>query len=187
MIVACALVTVISVATRSRGADGLWRFRDISGKLHAPLDNPKIAAIVLVFITTDCPVSNYYQPTLRELAQQFRDGVQFFLVHPNRDITVEAARKHAQDFQIAAPVVIDQGLRFAHHLGAKVTPEAFVIDRHGKTVYRGRINDMFVDLGKKRRQPLTHDLRDALLALGKGAEIKPSRTEAVGCLISFDQ
>jgi hypothetical protein len=46
---------------------------------------------------------------------------------------------------------------------------------------------MFVDFGKKRRQPLTHDLRNALEAVLERGPIKQVETQAVGCFIPYDR
>ena len=49
--------------------------------------------------------------------------------------------------------------------------------------YRGRIDDLFEDLGKKRRKARTRDLRDALEAVLAGKAVVNPRTTAVGCYI----
>ena len=51
---------------------------------------------------------------------------------------------HARDFGLKFPVVRDRRGVFARKLGAKVTPETFVIDADGKVRYHGRIDDQFV-------------------------------------------
>ena len=80
--------------------------------------------------------------------------------------------KHAKEFKTKAPVVLDSDQKIAKRVDARVTPEAFVINRKGKTVYRGRINDLYEDFGKRRRTPSKHDLKDALDALLAGKKIE---------------
>ena len=67
--------------------------------------------------------------------------------------------------------------------GAKVTPEAVVVDSTGKIVYRGRINNFYEDFGKPRRVVTEHDLRDALKAVLAGKPAPKPRGECVGCFI----
>jgi len=50
-------------------------------------------------------------------------------------------------------------------------------------VYRGRIDDQFAGLGKRRTVVTSHDLRDALEATLVGKPVPQPRTEAVGCPI----
>ena len=161
-------------------------FTDIQGRPHAILNPPAKGISVVVFITTDCPVANSYQPTLSRLSKQFGDlGVSFFLVHPSNRVSTEAASKHANEFNIQLPIILDPEQIIARRLNAKVTPEAFVIDEDGKTVYRGRIDDLYAGFGKKRREPTRHDLRDAISQSLAGQPIASPRTDAIGCIITY--
>jgi len=70
---------------------------------------------------------------------------------------------------------------------ATVTPEAavFVGDRAGpRMVYRGRIDDRYVDFGRMRPEPRKRDLQEALQALAAGSTLTPRTTTAVGCSIA---
>lgn len=162
------------------------KFTDIRSEEHAPFANKETKAIVLVFIATDCPIANYFQPTLTELATiSAPDDVSFFLVHSDPDVEMEAATQHAADFSISAPVVLDNNQSIAKMLNAKVTPEAFVIDREGTIRYRGRINDLYADFGKRRAKATTHDLRDAIEAIVHGKAVVTFETKAIGCYIPY--
>jgi hypothetical protein len=67
--------------------------------------------------------------------------------------------------------------------GATITPEAVVV-ANGKVVYRGRIDDRYVEIGVERAAPTTHDLADALTATLAGTPIARPITQAVGCFIA---
>jgi hypothetical protein len=67
--------------------------------------------------------------------------------------------------------------------GAEVTPEAVVLDRKSVVRYRGRIDDLYAALGKKRARVTRHDLRDALDSIAAGKRVKQKETKAIGCLI----
>ncbi|GIT77890.1 MAG: hypothetical protein Ct9H300mP32_2720 [Verrucomicrobiota bacterium] len=67
----------------------------------------------------------------------------------------------------------------------QVTPEAAVFDAKGRLIYRGRIDDLYADFGKKRARPTRHDLRDTLDALLAGKRLTKRTTKAVGCYIDF--
>jgi hypothetical protein len=58
-------------------------------------------------------------------------------------------------------------------LGARRTPEAFLLDHEGKLRYRGRI-------ASKLSSP---DLKNALDSLLAGRPIRPAETKAFGCAI----
>jgi hypothetical protein len=68
-----------------------------------------------------------------------------------------------------------------------ITPEAAVYISGAGTprlVYRGRIDDRFVDFGLARPQPSKHDLQEVLDALVAGRAVTPHTTPAVGCVIA---
>lgn len=106
------------------------------------------------------------------------------LIHVDPELSREAAGEHAMQYSLKAPVVIDRTHRLVAATGAKVTPEAIVIDRSGLIRYRGRIDDQFADFGDRRKEARTHDLRDAISAVLGGQTVKAPETQPIGCLIS---
>lgn len=161
-------------------------FTDVrNGNTVTPLDLGAAKAVVLIFITVDCPVANQYSPQIRDLIAAHQDKpVRFYLVHVDPDVTLDAARKHAEDYGHTCPVIRDPEHILVRHTGADITPEAALIDASGDIVYRGRINNWYGDVGRKRPLgPTRHDLRDAIAAVLSGQEIQVKRTQAVGCNI----
>lgn len=163
-----------------------WSIADVSGNTYRPWTEPQTQAVVLVFIGTNCPVSNYYQPTLRGLRQKFAGpGVAWFLVHTDPQTSAARALEHARDFSITAPVVLDPQHALARAAGATKLPQAAVITRDGQVAYLGRIDDTYVGYGKKRAQPSQLDLQNAITAVLSGRPVAVPRTESVGCFIPF--
>ena len=78
--------------------------------------------------------------------------------------------------------------RLQHRLaGATTTPEAAVFVRHATEptlVYRGRIDDRYVDIGRTRPAPTRHDLDEVIAAIRSGRTPALRSTPAVGCLIA---
>lgn len=141
-------------------------------------------AVVLVFIARDCPISNAYAPELQRIYARYTpQKIGFALVYPEDDITLADAQKHAKDFGYACPVFLDPTHRWARKAGATVTPEAAVFSPQGKLLYRGRIDDLYADWGKRRPQARTHDLRNALDAILTGKPVPTPKTKAIGCFI----
>jgi thiol-disulfide isomerase/thioredoxin len=158
---------------------------DDHGVSQHPLDLHNSAAAVIIFVGIDCPISNAYAPQINRLCEQYQaKKVAFFLVHCDADVTNEAAAKHAKDFGYTCPILIDRKHQLAHQLGATVTPEAAVIAHDGKLLYRGRIDDWFMSLGKQRKEPTTHELGDAIEAAIAGKDVAAPRTQAIGCSIA---
>lgn len=161
---------------------------DIAGQRHQLFAGTSDRYRVITFVTTDCPIANAYQPTLRKLAEDFSDAkVDFFQVNPTRSATVEKAKLHASEFEIASPMILDPDQAIVGRLGAKVTPETFLISPAGDVIYRGRIDDLYVGFGKKRQKPTVHNLRDSIKSALASRPIATPATKPVGCIIQHSQ
>ena len=156
---------------------------DINGvKLSFPA--PEKKATLIIFITNDCPVSNGYAPEINRICDEYSGkAVAVVLAHVDPALGAEAARKHAADFAFRCPVLIDSRHALVALTKATVTPEAAVLTPDGKIAYRGRIDDLYVDYGKKRTAPAQRDLREALDAVLGGKDVPHATTQAIGCFI----
>lgn len=174
------------VKSQSAVAVDSFSLTDIDGQVRRPFSDSGTKIVVLVFISTDCPVANYYHPTLRKIGADYANrGVRMYFVHANPDVTVERARQHAKEFSLAAPVALDPKHVVARQIGATKTPQAAVVTTLGEVAYLGRIDDTYLGYGKKRSVPAVNDLRDALDAVLAGKPVPAPRTESVGCFIPF--
>ena len=121
-------------------------------------------AIVFLFTSTDCPISNRYAPEVQRVVSEFSSkGVVFRLVYPNPADHAGAIREHMAAFSYEGAL---DGLRDPAHALVKftkatMTPEAVVV-ADGRVVYRGRIDDRYVDLGVERPTKLDRRRLDAL-------------------------
>jgi hypothetical protein len=158
---------------------------DLTGVIRHPLDLGAARAAVIIFISTDCPISNGYAPEINRICKEYEDkGLAFYLVHTDPELTTADAKKHASEYAFTCPVMIDRKHELVRRVGATLTPEAVVVGAEGKVLYRGRIDDLYVSLGKRRYEATTHDLRLALDAVLAGKPVANPRTTTVGCAIS---
>ncbi len=161
-------------------------FTDIDGKTHTLLASAKTKAVVLVFVLRDCPVSNVYTPELTRIHKEYsKKGVSLFLVHPDRDTDPNAAKSHAIEHIPTSQPVLNHPHNLLRLARSAVTPDAAVLDGKGLLVYRGRIDNLYADFGKKRPKPTRRDLRETLDALLAGKPLAKRTTKAVGCYIDF--
>ena len=141
-------------------------------------------ATVFLFISTDCPISNRYAPEVRRLYENFASrDVAFWLIYPNPAETVAAIQNHVNAFSYPGRTLRDPRHELTKLALATVTPSAAVFDRNGQLVYRGRIDNRYVDFGVARPRPTTHDLEDALDAVLAGKGVPEPVTQAVGCFL----
>ena len=173
-------LAVVNGAGQARPA----RLLDLAGRPVNPLVATGLKATVLIFTRTDCPVSNRYERIYAEFQPQH---VAFWLIFLDPRESPEAIRRHVSECGYGLGVLRDPGHALVKLTGARVTPEVAVFIPRGsqaRMVYRGRIEDKYVDFGKERPQPTTHELEHVLKAVVEGKPVEASTTRAVGCFIS---
>ena len=138
---------------------------------------------VLVFTTTDCPISNRYAPEIQRLATKFKGQAQFVLVYPVAADSAAMIREHTKKFAYWMEAIRDTDQKLVKQTGVTVTPEVAVM-RGAQLLYRGRIDDRYVELGRERPSPTQRDLEAALEAVIAGRPISVRETRAVGCILS---
>lgn len=153
---------------------------DFAGKPVHLFDKPT----VLVFVRSDCPISNRYAPELERLYREYSPPASFYLVYPDRSETKAAIEKHRTDYGYTFGALRDPDGSLVKLSKVRVTPEAAVFAAGGELLYHGRIDDRYVDFGKSRPQPTTHDLEEALQAVLAGKPVKVASTRAIGCFIA---
>jgi hypothetical protein len=140
-------------------------------------------AIVLLFVRSDCPISNRYAPELQRLYNLYSTkGVDFHLVYPEPGLTAAGIAKHRAEYSYTIPAARDEDHRYVALAQVRVTPEAAVFV-NGQLVYHGRVDDRYSDLGKARPRPTSFDLEEVLAALVKGRKVPHRTTTAIGCVI----
>jgi hypothetical protein len=137
---------------------------------------------VLVFTTTDCPISNRYAPEIQRLAKKF-SAVRFVMVYPVANDTPELIDAHRTKYAYTIDFVRDEKLELVKKTGVTVTPEVAVM-QDGRLLYRGRIDDRYVAFGVDRPQPTVRDLERSLEAIIAGRPVPVAETRAVGCILS---
>ncbi|AXC14330.1 hypothetical protein ACPOL_5074 [Acidisarcina polymorpha] len=151
-----------------------------------------VAAVVLFFIATDCPISNRYSPELRRLAAEFAGRpIAFWLVYPNAGETGEGVLRHRASFggsvdPFQGHVLLHPSAELMAITHATITPQAMVLvpEKAGaklKLVYSGRIDDRYLDIGRERPQATRHDLELAIRAVLDDQPVSPAGGPPVGC------
>jgi thiol-disulfide isomerase/thioredoxin len=158
--------------------------RDVEGVERSPLQ-PKEKASVLFFVTSDCPISNSYAPEIQRICSEYGGkGVACNLVYVDPDLTPADVKKHAAEFGYKGlPAILDSTQQLVRAAGATTTPEAALIGRAGQVLYRGRIDNVYAALGKRRPAATEKDLRKALDEALAGKPVSTPETKAIGCYI----
>jgi len=162
-----------------------FRLKDQAGKTRTLAEFADRKALVVVFLGTQCPIANTYAPTLGDLSRRYgARGVQFLGINANLDDKSEAVARHAKEYSLPFPVLKDDRQALADGLGARVTPEVFVLDGGRVVRYRGRVDDSYESRTQKRPAPRSRDLEVALEAVLAGKPVSQAVTPAFGCSIA---
>jgi thiol-disulfide isomerase/thioredoxin len=180
----CSWILVGSLACAAEPAKvdlGELKMLDVLGGRHV-LAASDVRGTAFVFLSTECPISRQYIPELNRLAKIAAEHkLAFYGVVSDSTATRADAAKLADEFHIAFPVLFDGSRELAALFGPDHVPEAFVVDAQNKLQYRGRIDDLYADIDKRRTEPAHHDLLDALTSVAEGKAVTAGRTEAIGC------
>ena len=178
---ACLSLAAITCAL---AAGPNFSLRDTTGKTYTETDLTQHKATVFIFVATDCPNSNTYAPLLARLHRDYSPrGVAFFNVYSDPSETADTIRKHDADFAVPFPALLDPRQVLARQTGARSTPEAVVLGPDGRQLYRGNVDNRFVDFGKTRFSPTQDNLREALDAILQNKPVAHPVTKVLGCAI----
>jgi peroxiredoxin len=134
---------------------------------------------VVMFISTECPVSNSYNERMVKLYDSYNaKGVAILAVNANKAEDVKTIASHSKTHGFKFPVLKDEKNKIADLYGAQVTPETYIIDAKGKILYHGRIDD-----NRKGDNIQSKDLANALDMLLDGKPVAIAETKAMGCTI----
>ncbi|HEV3121805.1 MAG TPA: redoxin domain-containing protein, partial [Isosphaeraceae bacterium] len=177
---ASGLLTAPAGAAASKPV-ALGEIRGLDGQ-PISLAAPVGGATVLVFYSTECPISNSISPALNEIVGAFPvASLKMIGICVDPDLSDADVSRHGREFGLKFPVARDRRGILALRLGAKVTPEAFVVDAQSQVRYQGRIDDQFAARQKRNAHPTSHELRDAIAAVLAGREVAAAFVEPVGC------
>jgi thiol-disulfide isomerase/thioredoxin len=150
---------------------------DVQGASHS-FASLKGDTTVVIFISTQCPVSNAYNRRMEYLYEYYSPkGVKFVFVNANVNESSRDVANHAKQVGFAFPVYRDSG-NVADLFNAQVTPETYVIDKAGILRYHGSIDDSQNEARIKKRS-----LRAALDEVLAGKPVTVAETKAFGCTV----
>ncbi len=150
--------------------------------VHGQSESPKIQ--VAIFMAVDCPITQKYLNTIKEIASQYSDkSVQFVGYFPV-GLTKKESTLFRNEYKIPNSIELrdDKKHEWTEVLNAKVTPEVFVL-KDKEVLYRGAIDNWFYELGRYRKEVTAHYLIDAIQAGLNNVKPSINETEALGCFI----
>ena len=135
----------------------------------------------MVWLSTDCPLSQKYTRTLSLLEQNYSDkSVQWKAIFVNEKI--KSVKRFLEKYSLTMPYILDENKMITTRYKATITPEVvLVVDE--KIVYRGAIDNQVLALGKFADSATAHYLQVAIDSILSGKIIAIPNTQAIGCII----
>jgi peroxiredoxin len=153
--------------------------KDYNGKEHSLSDYKDSKAIVIIFMATECPVSNAYNSRMEKLFEEYsRKNVAFLGINSNKAESVSRVKEHAKEKGLTFTILKDEQNIIADKFEASFTPEAYVLNSNFDILYHGRI-----DNSRNESEVVTKDLENALNEILAGKEVSKKETKAFGCTI----
>lgn len=156
-----------------------FSLKDYNGKSVRLSDFKDAKAIVIMFIATQCPVSNAYNERMVNIYDEFnKKGIAFVAVNSNKQENVDEIKNHAKENKFSFPVVKDDKNIVADKYNAQVTPEVFVVNTDLELLYHGAIDD-----SRREDEVKAHSLKKALEEVLANKSVSVAETKAFGCTI----
>lgn len=150
--------------------------------LRSAAPGKNVKGTVVVFLGTECPVSNGYAPEMERIhLDAAKREVAMIGVYAEPTVGQAEADAHRKEYALTFPTVLDPEQRIAKQAEVVRMPTAVVLDAASKIVYRGRIDDRWSPQGKRRDVPRTRELRDAIDAVVAGREPAVREAPPFGC------
>ena len=157
---------------------------DLDGKPANPFDASSGKIVVLIFLRRDCPVSSRYAPVIQQISAQHERDASFWLVFPDEAETPQTIHNYLREYAYHLPALRDPEHALVKLAQVKITPEVAVFNRNHQLLYDGRIDNWYLDPGRSRSAPTTHELADAIDAALAGKMPAANQVRGVGCYIS---
>lgn len=153
--------------------------------IHAQSDTSTYT--IYYFLGEDCKICEYYTPEINRLDSLFSgDEFQFIGLFPSRYSTEKGITAFQQKYKVQIPLKLEYFATKTKAFGVTITPEVVVYNNKTQSVvYRGRIDDSYVRVGKRRRVIRERDLESLLIRLQNGDAPEYTETAAIGCYITF--
>ena len=181
LLLAGMLLICLSAPEQALSQQGAF---DLDGKPANPFDAASGKIVVLVFIRRDCPVSSRYAPVIQQISAQHERDASFWLVFPDKAETPQTIHNYLREYAYRLPALRDPEHALVKLAQVQITPEVAVFNRSHQLLYDGRIDNWYLDLGRSRPAPTTHELADAIQA-ALGDKIPAAhQVRGVGCYIS---
>jgi peroxiredoxin len=161
-----------------------FQLRDTQGAVHTPAEWAGHKAVLLYFVTVDCPVGNSYVPEMNRLREAYAArGIAFYAVQADPTVAEAEVVRYARDYRYTFPLLLDPAQTLVRHVNATVTPQVAVLSPEGNVLYLGPVDNRVEDFGKQRPQATQSYVRQVLDVVLSGRPVSVANHKSIGCAI----
>lgn len=142
---------------------------------------------VYYFLGEDCKICQYYTPTLNGLYSEYNsDSISFVGLFPNHFSTEEGIATFQSKYEIPFTLKREYFQTKTQAYKVRITPTVVVYNETKEEIlYKGRIDDSYYKLGRRRRVVKSKELEQVLQSIMTGQEITTESVEPIGCVITY--
>ena len=163
-----------------------FTLKDQDGKT-VKLSDLKGKVVVLEWFNQGCPyVVKHYKTTktMNATADKYKGQDVVWLAINTTGKTDAENKETAQAWNINRPILNDTTTSVAQAYGAKTTPHMYVIDKEGKLVYKGAIDDDPSESAEKGDKAVNY-VAKALDEVLAGKPVSTPETKQYGCGVKY--
>lgn len=138
------------------------------------------------FLIDECRISENMTSEINHLKDQYDDRqFKYKCYFPSPTSTEDKIEKFVEKYQLTTSCITDHDQLKTKFYGATVAPQVVVYDeKNQKLIYRGRINNSFAEVGRRRKIVTSYDARTVLQDVLDQKKVNITETQAIGCYIN---
>ena len=178
------LLTLSSLLANGQNPVQNFTLLNVADSKMVSLDSyPTCSGLVVLFTGNNCPYDAYYTARIKSLVTAYQGKIQFVLVnsYTEPEEGIDKMKEKYNAWGLSVPYLVDKDQLAMENLGAKKSPEAFLLKNTGGKYtisYGGAIDDN-PQVAQDARQNYLKNAIDKLLA----NQTPDASVRAVGCTI----
>jgi hypothetical protein len=142
--------------------------------------------LVLISLSEVCMLSQYYAQEFENISLKWKKkGFRFVGIFSNAFSDSVAIDSFSKEYRIGFPLFRDEGGKLAQKFRIQINPEILVLDSRFQILYRGKMDDFYVAIGRHKTRKTESPLEEALKQISQGQAVSNPKTQAIGCKIDF--
>ena len=176
------LLVIICASMQAQEVKNFTLLNTKNGKSVSLCNYASSSAIVIIFTSHECPFDDYYKDRVKDFIRTYSGKVQFLLINSNTEVEERVEQMAIHYTDLSVPYLADKEQVVMTNLGAKKTPERFLITSSGgkfMVSYSGAIDDN----PQASQNVRNFFLKDAIENILTGQKVATATQRTTGCTI----